>query len=196
MPTMQNLNFHKAEFLAGAATLDSIPYFNLPEFAFVGRSNVGKSSLINALVDSKIARVSNTPGRTQQINFFQISDAFILADLPGYGYAKVSKQTKKEWGHLIINYLRGRVNLKRVFLLIDSRHGYKETDSDILQFLSENAVPFETVLTKIDKERNPDIAAIQARNDKIAAAYPNILTVSSETKQGIEELKREIASAI
>lgn len=193
---MNNFNFNKAEFLAGAAKLEAIPYFDLPEFAFVGRSNVGKSSLINALVGSKIARVSNTPGRTQQINFFKIANAFILADLPGYGYAKVSKQTKKEWGHLIVNYLRGRVNLKRVFLLIDSRHGYKDTDSEILDFLSENAVPFETVLTKIDKEPNPNFDAIAARNEKIAAAYPKILAVSSETKKGIEELKREIISAI
>ena len=189
-------DFNRVEFLAGAATLDSVPYFDLPEFAFVGRSNVGKSSLINALVNSKIARVSNTPGRTQQINFFKISNSFILADLPGYGYAKVSKETKKNWNHLIVNYLRGRVNLRRVFLLIDSRHGYKETDSDILKFLSENAVSFETILTKIDKEQHPNLQSIEEKNQTIAAAYPKILSVSSETKQGIEELKKEIIAAV
>lgn len=189
-------DFNRVEFLAGAATLDSVPYFDLPEFAFVGRSNVGKSSLINALVNSKIARVSNTPGRTQQINFFKIANSFILADLPGYGYAKVSKETKKNWNHLIVNYLRGRVNLRRVFLLIDSRHGYKETDSDILKFLSENAVSFETILTKIDKEQHPNLQSIEEKNQTIAAAYPKILSVSSETKQGIEELKKEIIAAV
>ena len=142
----------ECDFVAAAASLDRIPPESLPEIAFAGRSNVGKSSLINALTGRKaLARTSHTPGRTQQLNFFTIQEQFLLVDMPGYGYAKVSKTTRKSWDDLIKQYLRGRVSLKCVFLLIDSRHGLKESDREMMKMLDETAVAYRIILTKADK---------------------------------------------
>ena len=143
---------HNCEFKIGAATMDAIPKTYQPEVCLAGRSNVGKSSLINALVYRKdIARVSKKPGCTRQLNFFLIDDKFFLVDLPGYGFAEASKKDKQGWNYLIKDYLRGRPNLKRVFLLIDSRHGVKKNDEDIMKILDETAVSYQIVLTKIDE---------------------------------------------
>ena len=140
------------DFVAGAATVAQLPPLGLPEVAFAGRSNVGKSSLINALTGRKaLARVSHTPGRTQQINFFSLADRLMLVDLPGYGYAAVSKQKVANWTGLIEDYLKGRPQLKRVCLLIDARHGLKETDKAAMELMDSSAVVYQVVLTKADK---------------------------------------------
>ncbi len=186
------------KFIAGASSIDQIPHnLYMPEVAFVGRSNVGKSSLINAIVGSKdCARVSKHPGRTQQINFFTLLDRICLADLPGYGYAAVSKKIRKSWDQLILDYLRGRQNLRRVFLLIDSRHGIKASDEEIMEILDECAVVYQIILTKADKIRlNADIIAkISEKIHKHVAAFPEILITSSEKMIGISDIQKAIAT--
>lgn len=188
-------------FVAGAATLDMIPPASLPEIAFAGRSNVGKSSLINALTGRKaLARTSNTPGRTQQLNFFDVGGAFLLVDMPGYGYAKVSKKQKEEWDRLIRAYLRGRPSLRCVFVLIDSRHGLKDSDREMMTMLDEAAVPYRIILTKADKCANSALPRakneIEAALKKHTAAFPKILITSSEEKTGLEELQEATLNAV
>jgi len=193
-----NQLFHKkCEFVLGVAKLEQLPDSDLPEIAFSGRSNVGKSSMINALFyQKKLAKTSNTPGRTQQLNYFKLDDRLYLVDLPGYGFAKAPEDTVKNWQRLIMAYLQGRVNLKRVFLLIDSRHGIKKVDSDIMEMLDKAAVTYQIVLTKIDKISTRELAlVINETTDELkkhAAAYPKILATSSEKNIGLEKVRAEI----
>jgi GTP-binding protein len=172
----------------------------LPEIAFAGRSNVGKSSLVNALTGRRtLARVSASPGATRQINFFDLAGRFTLVDLPGYGFARVSKSTKEIWQDLASAYLRGRPTLKRVCLLIDSRHGVKDSDHETMKNLDKAAVSYQLVLTKTDRLRAADVpravAAAAAAIRKHGAAHPDVLPTSSETGFGIAELRAEIAAA-
>ena len=188
------------EFIAGAASFESLPAIALPEVAFAGRSNVGKSSLVNALTGRRtLARVSASPGATRQINFFDLASRFTLVDLPGYGFARVSKSTKEIWQDLASAYLRGRPTLKRVCLLIDSRHGVKDSDHDTMKNLDKAAVSYQLVLTKTDRLKPADvpraIAAAAAAIRKHGAAHPDVLPTSSETGFGIAELRAEIAAA-
>lgn len=184
-------------FVRGVTKYDDLPETNLPEFVFAGKSNVGKSSLINAVLDNKkIARTSNTPGRTQQINFFSIDDIIMLVDMPGYGYAKVAKTLKKEWSGLMFDYFRGRPNLRKVFILVDSRRGLKEHDIELMNLLDECGISYFIVLTKQDKIKQAEIDAL---NDKMLkqikkhpACFPNPIWTSSEKKQGIEEVRKII----
>lgn len=186
-------------FVLGVANLSQLPLTELNEVALAGRSNVGKSSLINAITKQKgLAKTSNTPGRTQQLNYFNASDRLLLVDLPGYGYAQAPEQTVKQWQKLIFAYLQGRVNLKRVLVLIDSRHGIKKVDEEILDMLDKAAVTYQIVLTKADKISAAALAKVKAETtDKItkrAAAHIRVLTTSSEKMQGIEEVRAEIAA--
>jgi GTP-binding protein len=187
------------EFIAGTNNLGALPDMALPEIAFAGRSNVGKSSLVNALTGRKtLARTSQTPGRTQQINFFDLSKVLYLVDLPGYGYAKASKTAIRNWTHLVDTYLKGRASLARVIVLIDSRHGLKDKDRDVMTMLDVNAVPYQVVLTKIDKtpgqELKKRLAETQGELRKHVAAHPEIIATSSEKAIGIEALRAHIAS--
>jgi GTP-binding protein len=183
----------ECKFVAGAATsMEQIPAgFSLPEIAFAGRSNVGKSSLINALTGRRtLVKVSQTPGRTQQLNFFNLADKLMLVDLPGYGYAKQSKAKVGAWNRLIRDYLRGRPNLRRVCLLIDSRHGLKPNDIEIMELLDESAVPYQIVYTKMDKTKEPPIPALSKPH---AAMMKEVFHTSSSEKIGIDELRAELA---
>ncbi len=186
------------EFVLGAASLEQIPQTELVELAFVGRSNVGKSSLINALLGrKKVARVSNTPGRTQQINFFTLGEELMLADLPGYGYAKAPIDQVAQWHKLIFNYLRGRPQLRRVLILIDSRHGIKKSDEECMDLLDKAAVNWQVVLTKSDKVKKTHLEAIVGQTQKAIAkhpaAHPKILITSSEKNQGLEQVRASLA---
>jgi GTP-binding protein len=187
------------EFVSGAASLSSLPPATLPEIAFAGRSNVGKSSLVNALTGRRtLARVSAKPGHTRQINFFDLAGRLLLVDLPGYGFAQVSRSMKETWQDLASAYLRGRPTLKRVCLLIDSRHGVKEADRETMKNLDSAAVSYQLLLTKTDRLK-PDetaraIAAAEAEARKHGAAYPQALATSSQSGFGIAELRAEIAS--
>lgn len=189
------------EFVAGAANVDAIPGDTLPEFAFVGRSNVGKSSLINALTGrNALARVSQNPGRTRQINFFRLGDTCHLVDLPGYGYAKISKTMAAEWQHLIFSYLRGRASLRRVVLLIDARRGVLDLDREVMSLLDKAAVSYVVVLTKIDKLKPHEaegaadraLAGISGQT----AAYPEVLVTSAATGTGLDALKCQLAALV
>ncbi|MCL2890182.1 MAG: ribosome biogenesis GTP-binding protein YihA/YsxC [Alphaproteobacteria bacterium] len=174
-----------------------MPKRRAPEFAFIGRSNVGKSSLLNALVGQRVARTSNTPGRTQSINLFDW-DGIILADLPGYGYAKASKTDIVRWADRLEKYLCSRDQLERLFILVDSRHGLKDSDIDMMDFCDANALPYQIVLTKFDKSKKSDIEKIRADIEceiaKRGAACPAIIITSAEKKTGIPELKKEICA--
>jgi len=181
--------------------IDGLPVEPLPEVAFAGRSNVGKSSLLNALTGRKaLARTSNTPGRTRELNYFQVGDALHIVDMPGYGYAKAPKSQVRGWNQLIYDYLRGRAQLKRVFLLIDARHGIKNTDTDVLALMDETAVSFQVVLTKIDKISTGQLKRVQeetaAQLAKHPAAYPEIIATSAEKRLGISELRAAIVGLI
>jgi GTP-binding protein len=185
-------------FLRGVVSLTDLPDFGQPEIAFVGRSNVGKSSLINAVTHrTTLARVSHTPGRTQQLNFFSLAKRLILVDMPGYGYAKASKASIKEWNALILLYLQGRPTLSRVYVLVDSRHGLKESDLDMMRMLDTAAVSYRIVLTKIDKISHSSLQDLKNTMEgllkKHPAAFPQIISTSSEKKLGIAELRAEIA---
>jgi GTP-binding protein len=188
-------------FVAGADKMEILPAPTLPEIAFAGRSNVGKSSLINALLNRKsLARISHTPGRTQQLNFFLLGKRFYIVDMPGYGYAAVSKVKINTWSQLIQNYLKGRVPLKRVFLLIDSRHGFKVTDEAVMEELDRAAVSYQIVLTKADKTPPAEIEilieTIKAKLKKHPAAFPLPLLTSSFTKEGLSPLRETIAELV
>lgn len=186
-------------FVAGTATMDRMPPPGLPEVAFAGRSNVGKSSLINALTGrNSLARTSNTPGRTQQLNFFDLGHRLMLVDLPGYGYAQAPKDQVAGWNRLVNDYLRGRVVLKRTYVMIDSRHGLKDVDNEVMTMLDKAAVTYQIVLTKADKIKPSALASITAQVaegvSRRPAAHPVIMATSSETGFGIPELRAEITA--
>ncbi len=185
-------------FLKGVVALDGLPPADRVEVCFAGRSNVGKSSLINALTGRKgLARASNTPGRTQEINFFALTDAFYLVDLPGYGFARAPVKTVEKWQRLLRSYLTGRSTLRRAFVLIDARHGIKPVDGEIMAMLDKAAVTFQVVLTKADKMKGPALDRIldAVRRDlgKHPAAFPEIVVTSSDKGTGIETLRAVIA---
>jgi GTP-binding protein len=187
------------DFVWGTGDINSLPPQSLPEIAFVGRSNAGKSSLINALTNRKaLARVSHTPGRTREINFFKLADSLMLADLPGYGYAKASKTMAAEWQKLIFAYLRGRASLRRVALLVDARRGVLDLDRAVMNLLDEAAVSFAIVLTKTDKLTPGEIAAaVVAADDearKHTAAFPEICATSAFRGAGLDPLKLQLAT--
>lgn len=189
-----------ASFLMGAVAIDGLPAPDLPEVAFAGRSNVGKSSLINALVGHKhLARASNEPGRTREVNFFLLDERLRLVDLPGYGFARASKVATKKFQNLGRDYLRGRPNLKRAYLLIDARHGLKAVDAEALDAFDTAAVSYQIVLTKADKLKPAEVAAVTERTLKAIAkrpaAFPRVLATSSEKGTGLPELRAEIAQA-
>ncbi len=191
---------HPATFMMGAVKMDGLPPADLPEVAFAGRSNVGKSSLINALVGQKyLARASNEPGRTREINFFLLDEKLRLVDLPGYGFARVSRTSKDKFQNLGRQYLRGRPNLKRVYLLIDARHGLKDPDTEALDALDTAAVSYQIVLTKADKIKPAEVEAVVARTvaqiAKRPAAFPRVLATSSEKGAGLPILRAEIVAA-
>jgi GTP-binding protein len=188
-------------FLRGAVSEQDLPDFSLPEVAFAGRSNVGKSSLVNALTGRKtLARTSNTPGRTQEVNFFDLDGRLTLVDLPGYGYAAAPRQKVATWTDLIERYLRGRPNLRRVMLLIDGRHGPKKTDITVMSMLDEAAVNYQVVLTKCDKPKPAELQkvedGIRALQAKHVACHPDILRSSSVDKTGIELVRAAIADLV
>ena len=187
------------DFVLGAALLEHIPESSLPEIAFAGRSNVGKSSLVNALTGRKtLARVSNTPGRTREINFFRLGSRLMLADLPGYGFARASKAESERWSGLIFEYLRGRPSLRRVILLIDSRRGLLKNDVEVMSLLDRAAVSYQLVLTKTDKLKPGELAAIIAQVDAESrthgAAHPEMIATSAQSGEGIPQLRAELAA--
>ncbi len=191
----------ECKFVIGATSLESIPPTSLSEVAFIGRSNVGKSSLINALTNRNgLARVSQTPGCTRQINFFDLASKIYLVDLPGYGYAKRDKKEKKQWKDLIYYYLTGRQQLKRAYLLIDSRHPLKKDDLVTMEYLDDYAISYQVVLTKADKLKKHELeSSIKSVSEAIRthpACHPYIIATSSEDKIGIDELRIEICNFI
>ncbi|MBM3636702.1 MAG: YihA family ribosome biogenesis GTP-binding protein [Alphaproteobacteria bacterium] len=188
----------EADFKWASTAIDNLPPLNSIEIAFAGRSNVGKSSLVNALTNRKtLARTSHKPGRTQQLNFFDIGGHFMLVDMPGYGYAAVSKAKVEAWTDVIINYLKGRANLARVYVLIDGRNGVKDVDRDVMNLLDTAAVSYALVLTKHDEVKKAEgekiLAATRLEIAKRPAAYPEIIFTSSRTGNGIPDLRTAIA---
>ncbi len=190
-----------ADFIWAADKIDGLPPIGVPEIAFAGRSNVGKSSLINAVTGrNALARTSHTPGRTQQLNFFDVAGRFRLVDMPGYGFAAVSKEKRNNWTQLIQDYLRGRASLARVYVLIDSRHGLKDLDLDILKLLDRSAVSYQMVLTKADQlkpaAREHRLAEVTEQIAKRVAAFPEVLMTSSEAGDGIAEFRAAILTLL
>ena len=195
--TARKLFAGPCDFIWGTSKIDNLPPQSLIEVAFVGRSNVGKSSLINALTNRKtLARVSHTPGRTREINFFNLGGKLMLVDLPGYGYARASKTLTAEWQTLIFAYLRGRANLRRVVLLIDARRGVMDVDRAVMGLLDEAAVSYALALTKMDEvkpaAREPLLAALEAESRKHTAAFPELAATSSRDGSGLDALKLQL----
>ena len=191
----------ECQFMLGVAALDGLPEANLPELAFAGRSNVGKSSLVNALTGRKtLARTSNTPGRTQQLNFFNLASRLVLVDLPGYGFARVSKTQVAAWTALMRTYLAGRPTLRRLFLLVDARHGLKKSDVEMLEMLDRVAVAVQVVLTKADQPRGEALEAVRLACEqaliKHPAALPEVVVTSALKKTGIAARRAEIAALV
>ena len=191
----------ESDFIWAAAKSDNLPPMQTAEIAFAGRSNVGKSSLVNALTGRKtLCRTSHTPGRTQQLNFFTLGTQLTVVDMPGYGYAAVSKQKQADWGALVQDYLRGRANLARVYVLVDSRHGFKPVDTAIMDLLDKCAMSYQIVLTKIDQLRVGE--AEQRSQETLAAlvrrpaAYPEVLLTSSDSGEGVAEMRAAIAQLL
>ncbi len=187
------------DFMLGVAGLKQLPPADMPEIAFAGRSNVGKSSLVNALTNRKtLAKTSNTPGRTQQLNYFNLGDRLYMVDMPGYGYAKVSKTKRDAWTQLVFDYLRGRPTLRCVFILIDSRHGLKDTDIELMKMLDETAVQYRIILTKTDKVKNQELVKVSDKTiatlQTHAAGFPGVLPTSAEKGMGIPECRAVLAS--
>ena len=187
------------DFVKGVVAMPGLPPADRLEICFAGRSNVGKSSLINALTGRKsLARTSNTPGRTQEINYFDVGGQLYLVDLPGYGFAEAPVAVVKKWHALLKDYLSGRATLRRAFVLIDMRHGIKKVDEEILDLLNKSAVTFQVVLTKADKiskaEQDRTLAQVRGALAKHPAAYPELLVTSSEKGEGIATLRALIAS--
>ena len=191
----------QTDFLKGVVAIDGLPADDRIEICFAGRSNVGKSTLINALTGRKaLARTSNTPGRTQEINFFTAADSHYLVDLPGYGYANAPLPVVEKWQRLLKKYLSGRRSLRRAFVLIDARHGVKSVDEEILSLLDSAAVTFQCVLTKADKikthEQKALLQQVRGALSKHPAAYPELILTSSEKGMGVETLRATIAGLI
>jgi GTP-binding protein len=191
---------HEVKFMMGAVQMAGLPPPDLPEVAFAGRSNVGKSSLINAVAGrTHLARASNAPGRTREVNFFVADEKLRLVDLPGYGFARASRGDVKKFQNLGRDYLRGRPNLKRAYLLIDARHGLKDVDTEALDAFDIAAVSYQIILTKADKLKVSEVEAVTAKTlaaiAKRPAAFPRVLATSSEKGAGIPELRAEIAHA-
>ncbi|PVA06464.1 ribosome biogenesis GTP-binding protein YihA/YsxC [Thalassorhabdomicrobium marinisediminis] len=188
----------ETEFVKGVVAMDGLPDPDRPEVCFAGRSNVGKSSLINALTGRKgLARASNTPGRTQEINYFTVGESHYLVDLPGYGYANAPLAVVEKWQRLLKNYLRGRVTLRRAFVLVDARHGIKPVDEEIMSLLASAAVTFQCVMTKTDKlkkgELDKVLEQVRGKLQQFPSAYPELVLTSSEKGDGIETLRAIIA---
>ena len=190
-----------AKFRMGVAKLEQLPAVKGVEIAIAGRSNAGKSSLINALTGVReLARSSNTPGRTRELNFFEIGDKLTLVDMPGYGYARASKKDVKQWQAVLRGYLRGRPGLTRAFVLIDARHGILEADEDMMDLLDEAAVTYQLVLTKIDKVKPLELADVETKTEAFAktraACFPVVHATSSHSYVGLPELRAEIAGLL
>ncbi|MEN8842112.1 MAG: ribosome biogenesis GTP-binding protein YihA/YsxC [Octadecabacter sp.] len=188
----------ETDFVKGVVAMDGLPEADRPEVCFAGRSNVGKSTLINALTGRKgLARASNTPGRTQEINYFTVGETHYLVDLPGYGYANAPVAVVEKWQRLLKNYLRGRVTLRRAFVLVDARHGIKSVDEEIMALLASAAVTFQCVMTKTDKlkkgELDKVLVQVREKLQKFPSAYPELIITSSEKGEGIETLRAIIA---
>jgi len=198
----KNNFFDNCSFVKGVANIEGLEFSDIPEIAFLGRSNVGKSSLLNAITKrSKLAHTSKTPGRTQELNFFSIiidRPIINIVDMPGYGFAKASKKKIREWTDLSKFYLQNRPNLRRVFLLIDSRHNIKDSDKKIMSMLDDCAVSYQIVLTKIDKINNHDDVILKTKNSiqKFIAVHPEIHLTSSHKEQGLEDLRNAISSMV
>lgn len=191
----------EVDFLKGVVAMSGLPPGDRTEVCFAGRSNVGKSTLINALTGRKaLARASNTPGRTQEINFFTMADSHYLVDLPGYGFANAPVAVVEKWQRLLKQYLSGRQNLRRAFVLVDTRHGIKPVDEEIMSLLDSSAVTFQCVLTKADKVKDKDLDRILAQvREKLAkhpAAFPELILTSSEKGDGIATLRATIATLV
>ncbi|MEL6799471.1 MAG: ribosome biogenesis GTP-binding protein YihA/YsxC [Pseudomonadota bacterium] len=199
LETGRKLFAGETDFLKGVVAMSGLPPADRPEVCFAGRSNVGKSTLINAVTGRKaLARASNTPGRTQEINYFTLSDSHYLVDLPGYGYANAPVAVVAKWQALLKAYLAGRPTLRRAFVLIDARHGIKSVDEEILTLLDKAAVTFQAVLTKTDKVKDKDrdrvLDQVRAALSKHPAAYPELILTSSEKGTGIATLRAVIAT--